>query len=110
MKKKSTDLGLIIPSKIRIAGMTFYKRGNQVVGRVSESNEKRSNTPSQFKQRQKMRHTMALWKMLRFCDTMFTQRQTAYQNFASLANRLPAVYVTKGLMNQAFMTGTWYVS
>ena len=55
MKKKSTDLGLIIPSKIRIAGMTFYKRGNQVVGRVSESNEKRSNTPSQFKQRQKMR-------------------------------------------------------
>lgn len=101
MKKKSTDLGLIIPSKIRIAGMTFYKRGNQVVGRVSESNEKRSNTPSQFKQRQKMRHTMALWKMLRFCDTMFTQRQTAYQNFASLANRLPAVYVTKGLMNQA---------
>ena len=48
MKKKSTDLGLIIPSKIRIAGMTFYKRGNQVVGRVSESNEKRSNTPSQF--------------------------------------------------------------
>ena len=24
--------------------------------------------------------------MLRFCDVMFTERRTAYQNFASLAN------------------------
>jgi hypothetical protein len=32
---------------------------------------------------------------------MFTERQTAYSNFASLANRLPVVYVTKALMDQA---------
>ena len=32
---------------------------------------------------------------------MFTERRTAYQNFASLANQLPVVYVTKGLMDQA---------
>jgi hypothetical protein len=48
-----------------------------------------------------MRHTTALWKMLRFCDVMFTERRTAYQNFASLANQLPVVYVTKGLMDQS---------
>lgn len=74
MKKKSTALGLVIPGKMRIAGMIFYKQGGQVVGRVSESNEKRSNTLGQFRQRQKMRHTTMLWKMLRFCDSAVHHR------------------------------------
>ena len=101
MKKKSTGLGLIIPKKMRIGGVTFYKRQGQVIGRVSESMEKRSNTLPQFKQRQRMRHTIALWKMLRFCETMFTERGNVYQNFASLANRLPVVYVERLQMEQA---------
>ena len=101
MKKKSTGLGLIIPKKMRIGGVTFYKRQGQVIGRVSESMEKRSNTLAQFKQRQRMRHTIALWKMLRYCETMFTERGNAYQNFASLANRLPVVYVERLQMEHA---------
>ena len=101
MKKKGSALGLVIPSKVRIGGVTFYKRQGQVIGRVSESMEKRSNTQPQFRQRQRMRHTIALWKMLRFCETMFTERGNAYQNFASLANRLPVVYVERILMDQA---------
>ena len=101
MKKKGSALGLVIPGKVRIGGVTFYKRQGQVIGRVSNSMEKRSNTLAQFKQRQRMRHTIALWKMLRFCETMFTERGNAYQNFASLANRLPAVYVERILMDQA---------
>ncbi len=101
MKQKSTGLGLMIPKKMHIGGVTFYKRQGQVIGRVSESMEKRSNTLPQFKQRQRMRHTIALWKMLRFCETMFTERGNAYQNFASLANRLPVVYVEKLHMEQA---------
>ena len=32
---------------------------------------------------------------------MFTERRTAYQNFASLANQLPAVFVTKRQMDQS---------
>ena len=60
MKTKINGLGLQIPNKLRIAGVTFYKRGNQVIGRVSESTEKRSNTLPQFVQRQRMRHTIAL--------------------------------------------------
>jgi hypothetical protein len=87
---------------MRLAGMTFYLRNGQLVGRASSTHEKRSNTLPQFIQRQKMRHTTALWKMLRFCDVMFTERRTAYQNFASLANQLPVVYVPDdGTMNQA---------
>ena len=103
MKKKGNPgLGLTIPKRVRVAGMTFYMRNGQVIGRESATHEKRSNTFPQFVQRQKMRHTTMLWKMLRFCDTMFTERRTAYQNFASLANQLPVVYVPNdGIMNQS---------
>ena len=86
---------------LRKSGVTVYLRQGQMVTRTAYSMEKRSNTLAQFVQRQKMRHTIALWKMLKYCDTWFTERLTAYQNFASLANRLPAVYVTKVLMDQA---------
>lgn len=100
-KNKNASMGVVIPNKLRIGDMTFYQRGGQVVGRVSNSMEKRSNTLPQFIQRQKLRHTTALWKMLRFCEPMFTQRKNAFQIFASLANRLPVVYVKKVLMDQA---------
>ena len=101
---KATKKGLMFVGSFRKAGMTFYVRQGQMIGRVSHSDEKRSNTLPQFVQRQKMRHAVALWKMLRFsCKVlMFTQRKTDYQNFMSLANRLPVVYVPDtGLMNQA---------
>ena len=100
-KKQVAGMGLLIPKKMRIGGMTFYKRQGQVIGRVSESMEKRSNTLPQFKQRQRMRHATELWKMLRFCETMFTERGNAYQNFTSLANRLPVVYVERLQMEHA---------
>lgn len=101
MNKKGTGKGVMIIGRMNKAGVTVYLRQGQMVTRTSHSVEKRSNTLPQFVYRQKMRHTMALWKMLRSCETWFTERQTAYQNFASLANRLPAVYVTKVLMDQA---------
>ena len=101
MKMKKTGMGLVIPKKLRIGSVTFYQRGGQVIGRVSESNERRSNTLPQFIQRQKMRHTTALWKMLRFCEVRFTQRANAYQDFASIANGLPVVYVEKTRMTDA---------
>lgn len=101
-KKDNPGLGMAIPKRVRIAGMTFYLRNGQIIGRETATHEKRSNTLPQFVQRQKMRHTTMLWKMLRFCDTMFTERRTAYQNFASLANQLPAIYVPDdGSMNQS---------
>ena len=100
--KGNPGMGLTIPKRVRIAGMTFYMRNGQVIGRESATHEKRSNTLPQFVQRQKMRHTTMLWKILRFCDTMFTERRSAYQNFASLANQLPVVYVPNdGIMNQS---------
>jgi hypothetical protein len=101
MKKNNVGKGLMLVGSLRKAGITTYMKQGQMITRVSYSYQKRSNTLPQFIQRQKMRHTIALWKMLKFCDVMFTQRPTAYQNFASLANRLPAVYVERVRMNMA---------
>ena len=96
-KKKTTTKGLVLTGRFAKAGVTIYMRNGQTVARSSESMEKRSNTLGQFVQRQK-----ALWKMLSYTKKiMFTQRRTAYQNFMSLANRLPVVYVLKDLMTQA---------
>ena len=100
MKAKNIGLGLVIPNKLKLAGVTIYKRQGQVVGRVSKPKDYSSNTLPQFIQRQKMRHTTALWKMLKLCEVMFTGPKNAYLEFASLANQLPQVYVPKK-MNQA---------
>lgn len=102
MSKKSTSKGLMLIGSLRKAGVTTYMKQGKIITRVSNSNERRSNTLPQFIQRQKMRHTIALWKTLKYCETMFTERQTAYQNFASLANRLLVVFVPNiGLMCSA---------
>ena len=58
--KGNPGFGLTIPKRVRIAGMTFYMRNGQVIGRESETHEKRSNTLPQFVQRQKMRHDDAV--------------------------------------------------
>ena len=102
MKKKNiTSKGLMLVGSLRTSGVTTYLKQGKLITRSSSSNEKRSNTLPQFIQRQKMRHSVQLWKMLRFCETMFTQRPTAYNNFMSLANRLPVVYVERTLMDHA---------
>lgn len=94
--KKNSSMGTMIPDKMRLGGITFYKRQGQVIGRVSTSDEKRSNTLPQFIQRQRMRHTVSLWKLLGYSgELMFTEHGNAYQDFASIANRLPAVFLTK---------------
>ena len=100
-KKNTTSKGLMLVGSLRTSGVTVYVKQGKLITRSSNSNEKRSNTLSQFIQRQKMRHSVQLWKMLKFCEPMFTQRPTAYNNFMSLANRMPVVYVERILMDQA---------
>ena len=103
MKKNKAGLGLLIPNKMNIDGITFYRRKGQVIGRVSQTRQKRSNTLPQFIQRQRMRHTIALWQMLKYCNPMFTERGNAYQDFASIANRLPAVFVCEERHSISFL-------
>lgn len=101
MKKKSSSKGVMLVGSFRTSGITTYMKQGRLITRSSNSYQKRSNTMSQFVQRQKMRHSVALWTMLKYCKTMFTQRPTAYSNFLSLTNRLPVVYVERIQMENA---------
>ena len=62
MKQKYAAKGLIMIGSLRKAGVTTYVKQGQVITRVSNSDEKRSNTLGQFNQRQKMRHNTAVRK------------------------------------------------
>ena len=104
MKRSGTGKGLMVVGSMRKDGITTYLKQGQLIIRSANSMERRSNTLPQFIQRQKMRHSVALWRMLKYCEPMFTQGTTAYNNFLSLANRLPVVYVEKVLMeNTSFL-------
>ena len=95
MKKQNSGSGLMMTGSFRSGGVTFYLRQGKVVGRVAHSSEKRSNTMAQFVQRQRMRHSVALWQRLKPCSPMFTEHKSPYYGFASFANRMQAVYLPK---------------
>lgn len=85
--------GLVLGGSLKEAGVTFYQRYGKTIVRVAHSEERRSNTRGQFIQRQRMRHTTALWQMMKPCQPMFYGGKSVYARFATLANRLPAVFV-----------------
>ena len=94
MKKNKQPQGLKFTGSLRSAGITFYQKQGQTIMRSSTSYHQKSCTRAQFVQRQRMRHTMALWTTLKYCKTMFTGYANSFRGFSSLANRMPAVYVT----------------
>lgn len=95
MKKRQTT-GLSMIGRLAQSGVTFYEKQGKRIAR-SAHNKKRPNrcTLKQFEQRQRMRHSIALWHALSWCNPMFTEHQSAYSGFVALANRLPAVFVSK---------------
>lgn len=95
MKKRLTT-GLSVIGRFPQSGVTFYEKQGKRVAR-SAHNKKRPNrcTLKQFEQRQRMRHSIALWHAISWCTPMFTEHQSAYSGFVALANRLPAVFVSK---------------
>lgn len=95
MGKKKNPKGLLFTGRMPQSGVTVYYRNGVLVTRTATSKEKRSNTNQQFVQRQRMRHSIALWKALKPCQPMFTNGATNYNGFITLANRLPVVFVPK---------------
>lgn len=67
---------------------------------AQNSSRPHSCTLKQFVQRQRMRHSIALWTELSRCDVMFTEHKSAYSGFVALANMLPAVFVDKDVANR----------
>lgn len=95
MKIKQPKIGVEIIGRIPSLGVTKYVRNGSVVTRVSTSDGRRSNSLKQFVQRQRMRHSIAVWKALKPCQPLFTNGKTNYNGFITLANRLPVVFVPK---------------
>lgn len=90
-KQKST--GLLVNGSVKAAGMTFYTRQGQTVVRAARSAQPERRSRGQFDQRMRMRHTIALWHIVKVASPYFGEGVTAYRRFASLANRLAPVYV-----------------
>jgi len=80
------------------SGVTIYEKQGKIVVRTAQNcSRPRRCTLKQFIQRQRMRHSIALWHELSQCDTMFTEHQSAYSGFVALANKLPAIFVDKNM-------------
>lgn len=95
MKNQRKAKGLLFTGRVPKSNVTIYYRNGDFVVRPAHSEEKRSNTNKQFVQRQRMRHSIALWKALKPCQPLFTNGKTNYNGFITLANRLPVVFVPK---------------
>lgn len=89
------ETGIKFEGSLRTDGITFYQKQGKTIMRSSSRSKSRGFTMKQFVQRQRMRHTVALWRQLEYCYPMFTEHASPYNGFMSLANHLPAVFVTK---------------
>ncbi len=79
-------------------GVTFYQRGGRTYARVSTRSSSNKQSLGQFKVRERMRHSIALWKSFYtpYEPLMVTTgTTTAYNAFLRANSALPTVYLTK---------------
>ena len=84
--------------RIRGLGVTFYQRGGRTYARVSTRSSSNKQSLGQFKVRERMRHSIALWKSFYtpyepLMET--TGTTTAYNAFLRANSALQTVYLTK---------------
>ena len=99
MKDHKKPMGLMLTGRMPKSKVTIYCRQGDFVMRSVHSEGKRHNTRQQFIQRQRMRHSIALWRVLKPCQPLFTHGKTNYNGFITLANQLPAVFIPYSLGN-----------
>ena len=95
-ESKNNTLGFT--GRIRGAGVTFFRRGGKTYARVSTRTAPNSQSVKQFKNREKMRHSIALWKSFHVPYKPLMEasdNQTAYNAFLRTNSALPTVYFTK---------------
>ena len=92
MKKQKT-VGLLVNGSSKATGMTFYTRQGHTVVRAARSAQPERRSRGQFDQRMRMRHTIALWHVIKATGHLFGEGVAAYRRFASAANRLTPGYV-----------------
>ena len=95
-KVQNTTFGFT--GRIAGHGITLYRRRGKVYARISTREVSNRQTMNQFKTREKMRHSIALWKSFYtpYKPLMTTSDRTiAYNAFLRANSALPTVYLTK---------------
>ena len=95
---KSKDNSLGFTGRIRGVGVTFFRRGGKTYARTSTRTAPNRQSLKQFMNREKMRHSIALWKSFYtpyepLMET--TGTTTAYNAFLRTNSALPTAYLTK---------------
>lgn len=95
-KARNTTFGFT--GRIAGHGITLYRRRGKVYARISTREVSDRQSINQFKTREKMRHSIALWKCFHtpYKPLMTTSDGTiAYNAFLRANSALPTVYFTK---------------
>ncbi len=95
-ESKNNTLGFT--GRIPGAGVTFFRRGGKTYARVSTRTAPNRQSVKQFINRERMRHSIALWKSFYtpYKPLMETTGiATAYNAFLRANSALPTVYLTK---------------
>ena len=95
-ESKNNTLGFT--GRIRGAGVTFFRRGGKTYARVSTCTAPNRQSVKQFMNREKMRHSIALWHCFYSSDKPLMETSgslTAYNAFLRANSSLPTVYLTK---------------
>ena len=95
-KAQNTTFGFT--GRIAGHGITLYRRRGKVYARISTREVSDRQSMNQFKTREKMRHSIALWKcfLTPYKPLMTTSDGTiAYNAFLRANSALPTVYFTK---------------
>lgn len=95
-ESKANILGFI--GRIQGKGVTFYRRGGKTYARISTRKAPNRQSVKQFINREKMRHSIALWHCFYSSDKPLMETSgslTAYNTFLRANSALPTVYFTK---------------
>ena len=95
-ESKDNILGFI--GRIQGKGVTFYRRGGKTYARISTRKAPNRQSVKQFINREKMRHSIALWHCFYSSDKPLMETSgslTAYNAFLRANSALPTVYLTK---------------
>ena len=95
-ESKNNQFGFI--GRIPGAGVTFFRRGGKTYARVSTRTAPNRQSVKQFINRERMRHSIALWHCFYSSDKPLMETSgslTAYNAFLRANSALPTVYFTK---------------
>ena len=95
-ESKANVLGFI--GLIQGKGVSFYRRGGKTYARISTRKVPNRQSVKQFINREKMRHSIALWHCFYSSDKPLMETSgslTAYNAFLRANSALPTVYFTK---------------